>query len=371
MSSRGSLAGDDDPALEVYLSVLSWAAHRRNPAPERRDELLRHGLPLIPQLRAKRIDSLLYLACARDDPAQRVYDKVWTIQRRAAHALLRELDASGVYTVVMKGAEIVERFFGGHGLTFLNDVDLLVARDDIQAIKRILYANGYAQHLFNRDRQALLPRDVREIAEIEAAHYELAPFNRLEEIELDDDEAAFVRAWDWHPVWAVGQRFFVVAEFDVHYAVAFDVPGEEFFPRCVPSALGAGRSMSLADQLWFVTSRFYNEVGASGKATLRDIAYLTAVLAGGGIDWDVVVDAAERYDLRPSLYYYFCFADWLAGGGVLPSWVVQRLRPSLGARGRDWGWQLAKLIGSDETFSPAVAGTFAPAQDAGDHDKAG
>src|ERR1051325_8906792 len=220
------------PETEVSVSLLRWAALRHSLGAREAGDLLRIATPSIPQLRARRIDSLLYLATGNDSAAQRVYDKVWALQRKAASALLQAASDAGVFTVVMKGSEVVNRYFGGRGVSFLNDIDLLVARDDIQAIKRVLYANGYAQHLFDSERQALLPRDIREIADIEVNHHELAPFNRLEPVELTADEAAFVREWAWHPIWPIGDRFFAVIEFDVHYAVAYDVEGDEFFPRC-------------------------------------------------------------------------------------------------------------------------------------------
>jgi hypothetical protein len=281
---------------------------------------------------------------------------VWALQRAAASQILHAASDEGVFTVVIKGSEVLNRYFQSRGLSFLNDIDILVAREDIQAIKRLLYANGYAQHLFNSERQALLPRDIREIADIEANHYELAPFNRLEPINLTEDEAAFVREWNWHPIWPIGDRYFAVMEFDVHYGVAFDVEGTEFFPRCEASSFGAGHAMSEADQLWFITSRFYNEVGASGKSTARDLAYVAALMTGGRIDWSVIVSAAERYDMRPSLYYYFLFVDWITGAKVIPADVIDALRPSRGSRARDWGWQVAKLLGADEQFTPAVVG---------------
>src|SRR5689334_23113706 len=113
------------PETEVSIPLLRWAA-LRDPllAPEAED-LRRIGSPAIPRLRALRLDSLLYLATGNDAPAQRVYDKVWELQRRAASALLEAASNAGIFTVVIKGSEVVNRYFGGRGLSFLNDIDLL------------------------------------------------------------------------------------------------------------------------------------------------------------------------------------------------------------------------------------------------------
>jgi hypothetical protein len=335
--------------IELELSLLRWCFRGLEIPGEAASRLAEEAAGHTEALRRHKIDSLLYIGCSLDAPAQRVYDKVWKCQREALLTLIGLLLERGISPIVFKGGEFLAASFDPHAVGLNNDVDLLVHAHELGAAKQALYTMGYSQSLFDPELGKLVDRDVQEVGSFESRAYELAPFNRAEEeVELEADELEFARAWQSHPLWVVGDRAVVVTTFDVHHGVAYDVGGEEFFPRAVTSALGVGRAMSAADQLWFTTSRFYNEVAVNDKNTLRDFAYIASLLRDAEIDWDIVLGATDKYDLRPSLYYYLAFLNML--GGVVPEGVLRELLPSKGSRHRDWGWQLSKLFSLIDPF---------------------
>ena len=110
-------------------------------------------------------------------------------------------------------------------------------------------------------------------------------------------------------------------------------------------------TMSPADHLWFITGRYYNEVAMHDKRSLRDFVYIIPILVNSHIDWEIILQSASDYNLRPSLYYYLFFLNQLLSGRYIPIEVIDKLSPANGSRSRDWGWQLDKLFDRVECFS--------------------
>jgi hypothetical protein len=331
-------ANSEDRFQRAALALLASAGGR-----ELRPELLGEAKTVLDELHRARIDSLYYLASDTTAVEQRIYDKIGRAQRDAAAHLLGEFDREETPCVLFKGTELNARYFEGHAMHLSLDVDLLVARHDVQIAKKVLYGAGYRQGDVDPETLQLNDADVVEVAALEHEHYELFPFKKVIDIQVDPEEAACVRSLKKRIVWMSEERCRVLLEVDVHHNVAVNVEPEPLFERAVPSALGAGLTLSAADHLWFTASRYYTEVAVHGKDHLRDFAFLVAHLARSIVDWDVVLAAATQYENRPALYYYLTFVDSLAGRRI-PGEVLRELEPLRGPRSKDYGWQLAKLF---------------------------
>jgi hypothetical protein len=333
-----------DAALRLLRSCL----HGLTLSPDDHELVRARGLPHLTILRKRRIDSLLYLSCRIDTPAQQAYDRVWRAQRELLLAVVGELERRGVPTVIFKGAQFLERWYGGHSLGFLADVDLLVPRDAIGIAKQVLYQMDLRQAAIQPDTLDVVDLDVNVIAATEIDHYELAPFRRLQPIDLPGELLPFVREWQRHPLWLKNERPVLLQKVDVHHRVSEDVQSEALFARAVPSAFGVGLTLTPADQLWITLSRYYNEVVTFGKRYLRDFAYVLPMLAAPDVvDWEIVLAANREYQLRPTLYYYLAFLQRL--GAPVPDRVLEALLPNPGVE-RDWGWQLAGLFSTIDPF---------------------
>lgn len=299
--------------------------------------------PHLGRLADVRIDSLYYIGCDPLAPTQRVYDAVWRAQRQCVTELLGRLSDEGVAAVAFKGAEILARHFGQASLGLLGDVDLLVDRADLGRVKRVAYAEGYRQARYQPDAEELVDADIDAVASFEDRHYELYPFCVPVRLDLTDPEIDLCRTWPAGPIHIAGGDCIAEVELDIHHRVALDIETRPLLDRRRPSALGVGSAMSAADHLWFITARLYNEMALHGKGSLRDFVYIIATLCHEAIDWDVVLGAAEEYELRPALYYFFSFVSAL-GAAPIPSEVLAALSPLCGSRIGDWGWQIARLF---------------------------
>jgi hypothetical protein len=334
--------------IQLALDLLKVCGSA-NPQKERRrkppDDAARH----LSFLRAREIDSLLYLSTDSQSTEQRLYDEVWRRQLGVLREVMKSLDGLGIPVLVLKSAELIPRAFGVHGLGLLVDVDVMVPRRYLGDVRRVLFSMDMRQAVFDPTTGMLVDRDIAEIGKIESTHYELAPFCLIQEFNPDDEIAALLMARNDHPIYLVGNKVVVVIEIDVHHGIATDVPSDQFFERAVRSYHGVGFTMCAADHAWFVLTRLYNEVALYQKQSLRAFAYTIPLVATGGIDWGVMSRVADELRLGPTLYYYLKFISWLLPGFV-PDSLLELIHPLRNSRVRDWGWQLGKLFGVMEPF---------------------
>jgi hypothetical protein len=293
-------------------------------------------------LAERNIESLLYRDGSNAPHRQTVCNTLWAAQRRGLAEIVAELAVEGIEPIVFKGAAFHTQFYGSHAIGQMNDLDLLVSPDVLDASRRCLSRLGYRQAVFDAERTELVPLSSDALRD-EGDHYELYPFMLLEPLDLEPEDGENCR----YPVVEVNGCLHAVIEIDLHHGVATNIAGDEFFVRATKGADGA-LAMSPADQLWFTTSRYYTEVATDGKRSLRDFAYLIPLLVSDTVDWSVVLAANERYLLHPSLYYYLSFMNWLGEGKLVPADVLDALSPARGPRRRDWGWQLGVLFDAVE-----------------------
>jgi len=294
-------------------------------------------------LSERKIDSLLFLALGSRKGEQRLYNKVWRLQRAELIRALSALGKAKINCLVFKGAEFVERYYHPHSMNVLADLDLLFHREDLLRVKSIFFALGYRQAYFDEATMELKDRDIGDVAAVEGAHYELAPFKRLVRLALSPEELSIAKSWNRSPIWIVDGECFVAVEFDVHHGVATDIDSTALFERRVRSVFPHASTLCEADQLWFTAARLYNEVAIHNKVSLRDFAYLTPLLSSGSVDWKIVLGAAREYEIQCPLFYYFSFLRHLTGEAI-PAEVIAALHPRKYPRLRDWGWQLEKLL---------------------------
>lgn len=325
----------------IALAALSDLANGRPPGPGAA------GLPdfALTALETLQVDGLVDHGNGRT-PLQRVYDRVWQLQRSAACEIAAEGARRGFAPVIFKGADYIERYFSGRSPSIMGDIDVLVERAAIGAARASLYQLGYRQAKFDVTQRCLVDADVAAIAAVEAVHYELYPFCRLVPIELDAAERHAAHSWASKlPLWIPEDgAAWLCVELDLHHGIALDVEVAPLLEHCRPSPFDGARSFCPADSVWFTTSRLYTEVALHGKTTLRDFAYLVALLRDEQVDWDILLSACEQYQLRPALYYYLSFVNQLFDRRPVPDEVLDELDPRRGWRLRDWGWQLARIF---------------------------
>jgi hypothetical protein len=339
------------PALpELAATLLSCAARRVSPDPQ-----LRLPARSLTFLSSRGILSLATNLFEGSDEWEEACDRVWSIQQAATGEAVAALDAVGIRPIVLKGAELVRRFRGSSAVDVGGDIDLLVRRGDLDETKAVLYSLGYRQSEFSPESGSLVPRDVAAIGQMEATHYELAPFRKLVPLPpgfpIERLEAAAINS----PVVRVGEAISLVVEIDVHHNVAADTEPEGLFARAVASVWPGAMTLSMADHLWVNLSRNYVETAIHGKCSLRPFAYTLPIIAAEAVDWDMLVSEARALELGPTLYYPLAtFARLLPD--TIPDEVIERVRRTAPNSPRDWGWQLARPFGFDEKFPSYALG---------------
>ncbi|HTU45724.1 MAG TPA: nucleotidyltransferase family protein [Bryobacteraceae bacterium] len=291
----------------------------------------------------RQIDALL-----EENPLRSLYNRIWDRQRAALVETMTALERRGIEALTFKGAEIHLRYFD-YALGGMGDVDILVRRSQIEAARAELHGLGYRHGRLNREGHPDWMAEIhwfspQEIAAHEADHYELAQLMRVERFHVSVREAALLRLQRVRlPVlresdggWLLGVCV------DLHHGVAANLPSEPFFAAADPGTCGAALSMTATDLVWSTTSRYYIEVAAEAKRSLRDLAYVIAAL-GDAIDWTRVERLAVDYELGASLYYPLAFLR-RAFGAAVPDAVLEASSPLKTPRGRDWGWQLGVLF---------------------------
>ncbi|WP_198023133.1 nucleotidyltransferase family protein [Mesorhizobium sp. LSHC414A00] len=332
----------------LAFALMQWCGERFEPkkfdldlyAVE--DETLRF-------LRSRQIDSLYILAAGQVDSWQRAYDMAWSLQRAALIEIVGSLVQAGVRTLVFKGIELQERFLQGHSLAILGDLDILIQRSDVESAKAVLYALGFRHAFFKDESAGIVSRDIREVAQVELTHYELAPFVKLVPLEPEPWLIEVARGYNRNPLHLLNGQPVLVIEVDIHHNVASDAEPEMFFDRAVSSAHGVGETFCSADHIWLNLSRYYNEVALHGKQSLRPLAYTVPLISDPSVDWEIVQKVATDMNLGRPLYYYLGLADRLVPGFV-PAETLRTVLASDDGRLRDWGWQVGKIFDVDEPF---------------------
>ncbi len=299
--------------------------------------------------RGREIEGLLSRISGYRDDLMAVRKYILRSQLDALADLVDGLQTYGVDAVVFKGAALMPRFFSDCPLSLLLDIDVLVARSQIQTVKKVLYEQGYVQGTYNVETHSIGPRDVQEIGEIEARHYELAPFFRAKPLSQEDiQNLGGIDTFNQRPLSLNHRQGYLFIEVDIHHNVATDTLVEPLLDRRVANKYGKGATLSDADHLWISCSRFYNEVALFGKRSLRQLIY-SAPLMFEDINWDVVLSSARDLELSSSLYYPLITLGHLTGKHP-PSEVLQEINPIRRGAQRDFGWQLGQLFETIEPF---------------------
>ncbi len=298
---------------------------------------------IINALKQKKIDSLYYLHYDPENQQQLLYQTVWDIQKKYLEQVLTALTAAGIEVIVFKGAEFINRYYDNNPLSFVNDVDLLIRKDQVSAAQRVFYESGFYHGIIDDETLDYKLLDISDIASVILGHYELPPLNKPIEMKLSRQQQKLLEGLENHPIWSAGGRHIVFPEFDVHYQVSTDIVSDELFTRSVPSSFKGVSTLNHADTIWFTMARFYNEVALHNKNSLRDFAYILPVLRTETINWEQFLKSVHEYELYAGVFYFLSFCNFLSHQSV-PAEVLNELSKGVRTGNRDWGWQLEKLF---------------------------
>ena len=162
---------------------------------------------IINALKQKKIDSLYYLHYDPENQQQLLYQTVWDIQKKYLDQALTALTAAGIEVIVFKGAEFINRYYDNNALGFVNDVDLLIRKDQVSAAQRVFYESGFYHGIIDDETLDYKLLDISDIASVILGHYELPPLNKPIEIKLSRQQQKLLEGLANHPIrWPGGAR---------------------------------------------------------------------------------------------------------------------------------------------------------------------
>ena len=239
-------------------------------------------------------------------------------------SMLHELDRLLVHlrdreipVIVRKGPVLIEVVYGDPGVRRMNDIDLLIGKDDVPRIKDALIEFGYEQGTTTANRRRIEPyrREVK-------AAWNLWVDNLLPFIRITSDP--HVR---YHTVDICRNLFQPKA--------GYSVPTDELFGRAVPFRVSAGTGLRLSAEDFLIdlcahlykesTTLAYIEQGADLQ--LSKFLDIAEYCQRSAFDADVFLATVSRHGLAEPVYFSLRLTSKVYPGAI-PAALLAALRPA-------------------------------------------
>ncbi|MCH9685295.1 MAG: nucleotidyltransferase family protein [Deltaproteobacteria bacterium] len=289
----------------------------------------------------------------------RLATRLWQAQRRALVELGQWFDDDGITAIVLKGSDHIERYCGSQPLGTHADIDVLVGRQALGMARRRLYSQGYVQAVYDPEGHTWVDYDGLEAMRIEATHYELLPFVRVERQELTTDDVEALRdlpprthrMLEHRGIHISGDTVVLQVCIDLHHGLFKDDDPGPLFERAVDSPFAKSMlGLGPTDDLWICLHREYLNVASRARTSPKGLFYCAKLAGAPGVDWDQLIERATARDM-PGLYYWLSFINALADQQPVPAEALAHLRELKRNSRCDWGWQLERVLGVESSVS--------------------
>jgi len=217
----------------------------------------------------------------------------YALQSAELEALLCEFRTRGIEPIVLKGMAVCSTAYPSPGTRPTSDLDVLIQRSQVKAIRQLLAARGYCDKGLDQGQRIAFSH-----------HLHM-----------------------WRPSWG-GHHMVVEAHWElVHdpgYARRLDVQGFMARAARMDSRDGSAQALDPVDQLIYACAHLLLHHPQDWSLLwLLDLRLLVA-RRGSGWDWSKLVGRAERYKLAGTLRYWLDLTEaWY--GPFLPPQAAQAL----------------------------------------------
>lgn len=208
-------------------------------------------------------------------------------------ALAKALAGQGVPLLVLKGAHLAHSVYANAGLREMNDIDVLLRRDDLPAAVDFLTRRGYVP---------------------------------TQEVEIEVDTATMHHL----PRFIKGG----VAGFEVHWSLcrlnqSYSIDTGELWGRAAPVSMAGVAFFGLAPEDLLLHLCLHTSYQHEFIFGLRPSCDIAAVIErfGDGLDWEAVCERAQRWRWQRGVWLALRLAVELVGAAVPPA-VLARLQPA-------------------------------------------
>lgn len=261
----------------------------------------------------------------------------------------REISKEKIPFLLLKGTDLMLSVYPKDLPRQVADLDFLVSEEDAPRVVEVLNDYGYRPGtvlLEQRNIKPLTKAQEREMVD----RYELPAMMRFNTIDLGRLSASPPMTFFDTTFYGIqGEEFIFVENFDVHTNISYDIDPEDIWhePRLV-SPEHSYRGQSPSALLWFLASRFYHEIMLSSRPKLRHFVDVLAVVntLGSEVNWESLLQAAEKYKLQPGLFYMLWHVDAMLPKSKIPAEALRQLHPltTPECRTHDWGDFMPKMF---------------------------
>jgi hypothetical protein len=311
----------------VLLSLVKLSVNREELA-SKRELLFSRCEPFEVQIRQRRLASVMYLDALDAPPHVQMERWLWGVQKAHLLEFLQRCKNQLADVLVIKGAEISERFFDSQPVGRKGDLDVLIEKHDEEIVRSVLHDMGFIQGSLDTESMQLIPCSAKEISMHEAGGYNLKSF--VKTLDVTDKKIS-----DWvrgkrYPLFHYGGRCIALIVIDM-------IP---ILNRRIPSSFPYASTISLEDHLWYLCSHFYLKTFFNkGAVKLSLLCEVSAILRNTHttLDWNYLIEISKKYDFYPYIFYTISFLNSLLGLN-LDKRLLYMFDPRHGSRLRDYGW---------------------------------
>jgi hypothetical protein len=263
--------------------------------------------------------------------------------------LLEEMEADHF---VMKGAAIAALAYPDPLQRPMQDLDIMIRPQDARRVQKAMYAVGYRHGVFD-PASGRFHHMFRRITRRGLEHkHALHSFTKVVRVPDPCPRDLAPSAWQRRQLKGAFNEdgtlsIPVFVDFHVNLSPGMDLD-DAWRGATSRTLLGQPvRVQSATAMLWFSAARLYREAFEHRTLKLQMLGDIDALVAvrGDEIDWSELLLMADRYGLRPPLYYVLGQAAQLCGTPVPPR-LLEALAPSQRdvPAENDWGDIVPQLL---------------------------
>lgn len=295
-----------------------------------------------------------------DESFFRIYSKIAAIifQKQAEswkriYPLLRE---ANIEALLFKGLFFLTEVNWFQEYYLMADIDILIHAEKFNEFNQIMKKCGYSQYI-TMNNGVLCNINQKEIDALEREHYEYYPFLKVIEVPELNNYIDFIGSY------LISRRSSFLIEnnkvyfglsVDPHHNISFDIEMEDIWVSPQQFMIDEVSCQALNNEVfgWFIPARFYHEVMAFADNRMKLLADLIILLGMKKLNYQKILEMADKYSLQPSLYYVYRFIHDFTGLDI-PGDFLATLDQSVAISEsyRDWGDFLPKILNKRLLFN--------------------
>ncbi len=258
---------------------------------------------------------------------QRLLESQWLVYGERNRCYLKHLSEVltefGKYNVVvpvLKGNLLASKVYPSIEARIFNDLDLIIKLDDVLPVTKALENIGFIQGFYDEEKQVVVEATRKAKVLTQMVSHELQEFQKVSD-----------------------NKFAKVIQVDVNHDILwkgncpYKVETKELISRAIPVEINGaeGYMLDYIDNIIQLSCHLFKEATLMIWITdIRDLKiykfadlFMYIKKYFNEIDWELLVERVQQYDLSKIVYYNFHYIEMMFGE-IVPSKVMDTLRPA-------------------------------------------